>query len=54
MGIFQAFLIVQMRTMSQNASHMQGVLQKSISDFEGQHPTFSFNKSHQIHTNGAP
>ena len=28
---------------------IQGVLQKSISSFEGQYPTFSFNKNHQNH-----
>ena len=27
---------------------LQGVLQKSVSNFEGQYPTFSFNKNHQL------
>ena len=26
---------------------LQGVQQKSISNFEGQYPTFSFNKNHE-------
>ena len=33
---------------------LQGVLQKSISNFEGQYPTFSFNKNHQKYTNITP
>ena len=31
--------------------NVQGVLQKSISNFEGQYLTFSFNKNRQIYTN---
>ena len=33
---------------------ISGVLQKIISNFEGQYPTFSFNKNHQKHTNITP
>ena len=33
---------------------MQGVQQKSISNFEGQCPTFSFNRIHQKYTNIVP
>ena len=31
--------------------HMQGVPQKSLSKFEGQYPTVSFNKNHQKNPN---
>ena len=30
---------------------VQGVLQKGISDLEGQDPTFPSNKEHQVYTN---
>ena len=30
---------------------LQDVLQKSISNFEGQHPIYSINENHQIYTN---
>ena len=31
--------------------YIQGVLQKSVTKFEGQYPTFSFNKNYQIYIN---
>ena len=33
---------------------IQGVQQKSISNFEGQYATFSFNKNHQIYRSMTP
>ena len=33
---------------------LQGVLQESIPNFEGQYPIFSFKKNHQIYTNITP
>ena len=34
--------------------HIQGVLQKSIFNFEGQYPTFCSNKNYEIYTNKTP
>ena len=49
MGVFHDLLMVQMGTKLHNASYTKGVLQKCMSTFEGQHPTFSFNKSLDTH-----
>ena len=37
-----------------SASIYKMACQKSISNFEGQYPTFSFNKSHEKYTNIRP